>query len=464
MNATTSTLAVLVVGGFLAAALLGARTPTGRRVAWSVALCVPFGMGAASLLAVGWRALLGQPIGFGMSVFLLSGLLAATVLGPLFGGASRGAAAPPPGPSLPTGLLWAGGAALLVAAAVAARVAATYWTEVPSGAFDAVATWNLRARLLFAAPGDLATALDATNYPLLLPGAIAFQAALSGGELEVVARATGGAFLAATALLLALAPPMHSRATGLLGSALFLATPFAVGQGSSQEADVPTACLLLAAARLLGARLRPAAGPPAELAGLALGLLVWTKNEGALWALLALGAYALAGGGTLRRDARPLALGALPGVAALVLFKLAWAPSRGLSVAGFLGGDSLGRLFDLARWRQVAGSLLDRLDPTAGPFPWGLAWLFLAAAALGCRVLRPGPARPESRFLGRLAAAALVCVPVVYLLTPLPLEWHLATSLDRLLLQLYPLAIAAVGAAFVDLLAPHAAPEGGRAG
>ncbi len=31
-------------------------------------------------------------------------------------------------------------------------------------------------------------------------------------------------------------------------------------------------------------------------------------------------------------------------------------------------------------------------------------------------------------------------------MTPLPLDWHLATSLDRLLLQIYPSALAAAAA------------------
>jgi len=433
----------------------------------AVALAVPLGMGFASILGVGWRALVGQAPRPGTALVLLAlsgGLVA--IGARRRPSASTGTARPPeaPGGRL---LLGAAALALLVASGLAARAVAVYWVEIPQGAFDAVATWNLRARLLFLAPGDLAHVLDATNYPLLLPGAIAFQWALAGTVSAASSRATGAAFLMATAALLAVMPSRRGRAAGLAAAALFLATPFAVGQGSSQEADVPTACLLLASAALLAARLRPTPGPTAELAGLVLGLLAWTKNEGLLWAGLALALFALTDRRAARRDAPRLAFGIAPGLVALALYKLAWAPDRGLSASGFLAGEALGRLADGERWRVIGAALVERLDPTAGPFPWGLAWLFLALATVGLRFLPGVPTSAEGRFLGRLALAALACVPGIYALTPLPLVWHLGTSLDRLLLQLYPLALAAVAAAATERLAPaeSVAPTGGeRAG
>jgi len=430
------------------------RRPPVSRAAWAVALAAPCGFGLASLLSVGWRAAAGRPASEGLAVFLLALPFAILAIIRRLGHPASAAvedhaeAAPARAP-----ILLAGGA-LLVAAGFAARAVAAYWVEIPLGAFDAVATWNLRARLLHLASGDLSNALDATNYPLLLPGAISFQWSLAGAVSTVAARATGAGFLAATALLLAACPRRGGRALGYAAAALFLATPFAVGQGSSQEADVPTACYLLASAALLASRLRATPGPPAELAGLALGLLVWTKNEGLLWAGFALALFALTDRRAARRDAPRLALGLAPGLVALALFKLVWAPDRGLSASGFLEGEALGRLADGARWREIGGALVERLDPTAGPFPWGFAWLFLAVAAVGLRILRAELASSESRFLSRLALATVGCVPIVYALTPLPLAWHLGTSLDRLLLQLYPLALAAVAAAAIDLTAP----------
>lgn len=434
------------------------RRPAASRLASAVALGLPCGLGLASLVGVGWRAAAGRPANGAIAVSLLALILATLAIGRRLAPVAaavvedRAEIAPSRAP------LWVAGAALLVAAGFAARAVAAYWVEVPLGAFDAVATWNLRARLLHLASGDLASALDATNYPLLLPGAISFQWSLAGAVSAVAARATGAGFLAATALLLAAFPRRGGRALGYAAAALFLATPFAVGQGSSQEADVPTACYLLASAALLAARLRATPKPPAELAGLALGLLAWTKNEGLLWAGFTLALYALTDWQAARRDSSRLALGLAPALVALVLFKLGWAPDRGLSASGFLGGEALGRLTDGERWRAIGSALVERLDPTAGPFPWGLAWLFLAIAAFALRILREPPASSESRFLGRLALATLGCVPIVYALTPLPLAWHLGTSLDRLLLQLYPLALAALAAAAIDLVAP----AGGR--
>ncbi len=454
-----ATAALLVLGAVMARALLRGSAAGVERWGWSLALAPALGFGVASLLYVGWRAVGGSARAAGLMLVAAGAVGAAAWFGSLRARAVRAAAdAQPAGPPFAT---WIAFAALLLALLFAVRASAAYWVEVPDGAYDAVATWNLRARLLFLAPEGLARALDATNYPLLLPGAVAFQWAALGEMAPQVPRATGLAFLLGTAVVLAVGLRQGGRAVGWAAGALFLATPFAVGQGCSQEADVPTGYLLVLAAALLGARLRAAASPPPELAGAALGLLAWTKNEGLLWVGLALACLALAGPAALRRDGFRIGLGALPGLGALALFKLLWAPASGLAATAFLGAGSWQRLFEPERWRLVGGALLERLDPTAGPFPWGFAWLFLLVASVGLRGLRSGSPGPALRFFSGLAITCLAVVPVVYLLTPLPLAWHLETSLDRLLLQLYPLGLLAVAAAAAEILPgePAAAPR-----
>ena len=440
-----ATAGLLLVGLVVARALLPGAAPGLERWGWSVALAPALGFGFGSLLFVGWRALAGGPPGSGPAIFALTAIaVAAGVVWSRSRASSFLEVRKPAERPLWIGLA---AAAFVTALFFALRAAAAYWLEIPDGAYDAVATWNLRARLLALAPGPLAAALDATNYPLLLPGAIAFQWSLLGELSPQVPRATGLAFLLGTALVLPVALGRGGRALGLAAAALFLAAPFAVGQGCSQEADVPTGYLLLLAAALLARRLRGEQGPRPEIAGLVLGLLAWTKNEGLLWVALALALFALSSPATLRRDGFRIGLGILPGFGALVLFKVFWAPTRGLSAGGFLGAGSAGHLVDGERWRVVGAALLQRLDPAAGSFPWGLAWLFLLVAAIPLRLARRGRAEIASKFLSRTTIACLSIVPVVYLLTPLPLAWHLDTSLDRLLLQLYPLALLAVASA-----------------
>lgn len=447
MNGAAAWLAFVVllgVGGALAWLRWGPTSGAIERLVWSAGLAPALGLGFGSLLLVAWRALFGSPPG------LVAGATTALLLLGAARYAPRSRTEPPA--SLP--LSWRRiDVALLAATATitlvtAVRAAVAYWSEIPEGAYDAVATWNLRARLLFLAPGELGEALSATNYPLLLPGAIALQWSLADGLSAVAPRATGLAFLFAVPLLLVAAA--RERRAGLAAAAFFLATPFAVGQGASQEADVPTACLLLAAAGLLAASLRDGAtqgGPSTELAGLALGFLSWTKNEGLLWASLLLAVAAVTAPRKLQRRGIRLLLGAAPGAVALVLFKALWAPASGLSASTFLGEGALGRLLDLERWGTILRALGGRLDPTAGAFPWGLSWLLLLAAAALLPWLGARSADEGTRLLGRLAIGCLAILPVVYALTPLPLGWHLETSLDRLLLQIYPLTLLAAAEA-----------------
>ena len=111
-----------------------------------------------------------------------------------------------------------------------------------------------------------------------------------------------------------------------------------------------------------------------------------------------------------------------------------------------MAGSAAGR----DRWRAVAGALFERFDPLHPGFAWGLSWLVVGAAALlalgSGRLRAAGAGGAEARFWGILVSGYLAALLPLYVMTPLPLDWHLATSLDRLLLQLYPSALAAAAA------------------
>jgi hypothetical protein len=442
----------LAAGAALASALLGGfARGRGERVAWVAALAPLFGAGAASLLLVGHRALgFGAP---GRLVFVAEVGLAIWALARWRRrrGSDVAAAEPlleEPPSRWPRRLA---GLALALAAVLALRAAFGFAREVPLGAWDAVATWNLRARLLFGAGADWVAALDATNYPLLLPGAIAAGWALAGAASPAVPWGLGLGFTAAAAALAALAVAPRASAAGWGAAALLLATPTFLVQGFSQEADVPVAALLLAAVVPLARRLDGGEAPPPAVAGAALGLLVWTKNEGALWGLLVVAAYLIAGRRRALRDFGALAAAAAPGVLALVLFKLLAAPERGLGAESFLTGEWRARLADPDRWRDVVAALSTRFDPTRPDFAWGLGWLVVTAALLLAALPAAQRERGGHRFRALVVAGILAALVPLYALTPLPLGWHLATSLDRLLLQLYPTALAAAAAVWAGV-------------
>jgi hypothetical protein len=83
----------------------------------------------------------------------------------------------------------------------------------------------------------------------------------------------------------------------------------------------------------------------------------------------------------------------------------------------------------------VTDRLMD-LVPAWGDVPGG------ALASLGLAVALT--ARPDRRSVGRATSGLLLAIAMffgyglVYVITPKPLEWQIATSFDRLFTQLWP--------------------------
>lgn len=427
--------------GVLGVLALGDRRATAEPQ-WAVALVAgpAVGFGLLSLLYFGWR--LG---GLSVASFAVAGhalLVAATLAGVLW---LRRNARPFRWPSLrgvsPLVLVLLLGAGIL---AIAAFV--LYARLLPHGGFDAWAIWSSRARLLHR--GEDLPAIFALlrkghpDYPLLLPGSLAAQFALAGSESPRIPQWTGALFGVALAGGVALGVRRlgASARWAALAAVLLLLTPKFLYWSAAQCADVPLAYLLLLAtlglATLLDAG-RPPLVPPA-LVGFFVGLLAWTKNEGMPLTALLGGLYLLAA--LWRRRAAtvwPLLLGALPAWLAAVSFRWLWAPQTDL---GHFAGDLPQRLLEPQRWRVVADAFAAHLDPGSGFHDWGLVWPF-AGLALVASIVVQRPPSDALRFARWALALCWLAWFGVFVGTPADLDWHLRTALDRLLLQLLPLAL-----------------------
>ncbi|GJM22811.1 MAG: hypothetical protein DHS20C15_27260 [Planctomycetota bacterium] len=371
---------------------------------------------------------------------------------------------------------------LLPALALASALVITsdHRREVPDGTFDALAIWNLHARALARAeqsPTELLHAMrqiQHPDYPLFLPGAVAAQWRVLGHEAPEIARDTAMLFLLALALLSwAAARRWLPRAPSALLCTLTLLVPLMADKAQGQKADVLMAATFLAAADALVSRAHPRrnARVPAVLAGVLLALLPWAKNEG----LVLLGALLVAQA-VVRpvRDARSsanthvgvheaprsaahwwraAALAALPVLAVVVLHARLWAPADPL-VTGL--GERMGRqLSDPDRWRAVFDAFVARLSPTESFLNWGsVGTACLIAVLCGVFACRARLARVP-RMLGLALLLQLCALVGIYLLTNYPkgVGAHLHTSLDRLLLQLLPVALLFTG---LLLRRPHA--------
>ncbi|HEV8675319.1 MAG TPA: glycosyltransferase family 39 protein [Methylomirabilota bacterium] len=319
----------------------------------------------------------------------------------------------------------------------------------PHGAWDAWGIWNLRARFLFRGGVEWRDGLSPLvawshpDYPLLLPGLVARAWWYTGRDTPQAPLAIACVFGAATvALVFAAVATLRNEGQGWLAALVLAGTPEFLRQAMNQIADVPLAFYFLAALVLL-ALADHAAGRQGGLVGLtgvALGLAAWTKNEGlagALAVLLAGLAVAVCRGGwrwRLPRELAPAAVGLIPVLLVVAYFKLRLAPP-----SEYLALTGLARLGDPGRYAAITRLGVDELGGFGGWPLSVLAILLPYALAMGVRVA------PAARASAARAVLAIVLTAAayagVYLVTPHPLEWHLATSLSRLLIQLWPASL-----------------------
>lgn len=404
---------------------------------WERAVLAPaVALGTGSALYFWWRVL-------GLASTAFVALLFAAALALALLPATPGRPLPRPRPAGALAL-----AVLAVAVAVAVVLCILRLLGQPVGEYDAVAIWNARALTIWRADeplGPLFARLAGSHahpdYPLLLPGGLAAAFALAGGDNAVTPQ------VVSVVLLLAAAGGiwMGLRRLGAgrwapLAAAVFLLTPEVLFWGPAQCADLLVAYLLALAVTSLARRLGPEPRPPAWLCGLCLALLPWAKNEGLLLAGALCGLWLLVAVATrhpVRRELAGLTLGAAPVLVTLVAFKVLWSPRPELP--DFLSG-ALQRAIEPSRWAVVAGAFWREWNPVPGHREWGLVWpLVLVAGLVGrLRGRRPGA---DLLFLRTALAGGVLLWFGVYLGTPADLGWHLETSLDRLLLQLLPLAL-----------------------
>ena len=346
---------------------------------------------------------------------------------------------------------------------VAAMIALASWLTssraAPHGDWDAWAIWNQHARFLFRGgeSGEwrafFAINWSQPDYPLLLPASVARVWAYAGHESTLGPTLIAIVFGIASVALVVTALDGHRA--WIAGALLLAANTFLI-QVPSQCADVPLACFIVATlAVTCGDVLRipnPESRIPvtAVVAGATSAMAAWTKNEGLVFALLmllvavvvAVRGPAKAGHYVRRRDRGQLLLwsiaGAAPVVIAIVWFKLSLAPSSGL-----VEGQSLDlfttRLLDLHRHGTVAVLMIQHMIRWSGPLAVAIFPL-MGLAAIGMTIRSGGAVRLMTALLGLMLASYYL----VYVTTPFDISWHVSTSVDRLLAQLWPALVLTV--------------------
>ena len=339
--------------------------------------------------------------------------------------------------------------------------AASSW-KAPHGGWDAWAIWNLRARSLFRAGIHWADAfseyLGHVDYPLFIPTNVARGWVILGSDTVLIPIILSALFtFSIVGLTVSSLSFLRSQSQGFLAGLVLCGTPFLIVAGASQYADVPLAFLFLSTLVLFGLKTEFPAYQYrlVFLAGLAAGFSTGVKNEGLLFlgsTLLSLTAMALVPKKRLAhaKDLGFFFLGTLPGLAVTICFKSYWSPISGL----FFAADFhtlVSKITDPARHLLVLGTFQRELRNFGGwPFSMPI-FLFFYVLVLGTR--RDIRVREEVAPLLMVFAMMLAGYYWVYILTNVDLTWHLQTSLDRLLAQLWP------SAAFVYFLTTRTIEE-----
>jgi hypothetical protein len=353
-----------------------------------------------------------------------------------------------PGPATPwylTGFL------LLAAALAVTMFLVAYWNK-PHGEWDAWSIWNMRARFLYRAGEFWRDAFSTDiiwthpDYPLLLPGIVAMCWTLARQESTNAPAAVALLFtFGAAGILISTLGVLRGKTQSFVAGILLLGTASFIQIGANQYADVPISFYILATLALLCLQDRyPDDLRFTILAGLTAGFAAWTKNEGLQFlialvlarvvAIMRYGNRASMIPGLLR-----LAAGLLPPLAVVAFFKLRLAPPNDLIATG---ASKIGEhAIDLGRWMTVIQGFVISL------FRVG-SFLIPVVLVLGLYwyLLRFKVDDGERTSLATVVLATGLMLAgdfAIYVLFPLDVAWQVNSSVERLVLQLWPAALLA---------------------
>jgi hypothetical protein len=318
----------------------------------------------------------------------------------------------------------------------------------PHGGWDAWAVWNLHARAIYrggTAWKNIFSPLISwshPDYPLLLPLSVARGWQYAGIETTMVPAVFSLLFSFATVgLLYASLSTLRSKEQGFLAGVILLGSTSFLMYGSSQLADIPFSLYLLAAIVLIVLQNSVSSVSNYNLlilAGMTIGFASWTKNEG-LAAVVVVCLAHLVGTTWFRgwkhylHQALFFFAGLVPILAVIFYFKTQISPPSDL-LAAQLQKSTLTLSTDYTRHLLISETVGKHLFNYSG---YGINITYLLAIYLICI----GIAHKHKIALVTSSLVVFLMFVVfylVYLTTPYDLAWHLRTSLDRVLLQLWP--------------------------
>jgi hypothetical protein len=314
---------------------------------------------------------------------------------------------------------------------------------MPHGDWDGWAIWNTHARLLLRDGPNWKNDVRYTfhgDYPLLTSATTARLWRYTGLEVPELGALLGLVLgLSGVALLTMTATHLQRRHAAILFALVLVSTPFYLYHSTSQYADVPLSFLILSTIALIclhGEAIDKTHKGTLVLAGFMAGCAGWTKNEGLLF-MLAVSVVLLCSVIRTRGKALPDFLSWLSGLAVPLLvtiyFKLTTPASNDIIA---YQNHSIDKILDLGRHAVILRNAgIQLINFGAWPIsPWVFMLGFVAFRGVEWDILR------QSSWCRAVATLGLMLSGyyVVYLVTPMELQVHLDSSMNRLLLHLWP--------------------------
>jgi len=342
--------------------------------------------------------------------------------------------------------------------------------RMPHGGWDAWAIWNTHARVLFRDGPNWERDLPYTfhpDYPLLVPSATARVWRYLGREIPEAGAAVGMIFAISTvAVLAAVLLELTGASNAMLMALMLISTPSYLENAASQYADVPLSFYILSTIGLivLDAERNFDHRRMLILAGFTAGCAAWTKNEGFLFIVGVCAALLIPV--IFRREkishrVIPFVGGLLPPMAVILFFKLG-VPTNDL-IKNQTVAAAIHQALDPDRYTLILKYFVETFWSFGGWSVTPLIPLFLYVICVGINraVLR------SSAWLACLFIVGIVLSGYffVYVATPIPLKNHLESSLDRLIIHLWPSLLLLLGLLIKSRQNPsHSALEGTTVG
>jgi len=328
----------------------------------------------------------------------------------------------------------------------------------PHGEWDAWAIWNMHARFIFRS-NDLwkityprILAFFAPDYPLLIPLSIVKSWCYSGQESKLLVSALHFLFTFSTiGLILASLSLLRSKGQGYLAGLVLLGTPFLITQGASQYADVPLSYFFLATLVIISLKdmLFTRNNHVILLSGIMAGFAAWTKNEGILFLTLFMVARLIIYWKHLFTNSKLnevlyLLAGISPIVFLIVIFKINYAPSNDI-VSLHRADNIIISLMNYPKYVMVFKAFtfyIINFGQSISNFIFFKLKIMLPVFLIIYLLITGIDWKREMFKIYLFYSLLLILLGigyiVIYVISPHDLDWHIKSSLDRILLQMYP--------------------------